>query len=168
MILMLPLLLTACARAEGALAPTGVAAEVPITDYSDQVEQSYLPDVEAASLAPVINYVDGLNMALTGDFEYIKTAATTNCGCLDIAKRLERLHKSATLIGGRYQLASIKVINDGAAAKSFAVQVHRSDLKKIDKASRQSVIWSKSEIKNQFIVNKREGEWLLSDIKSLY
>jgi hypothetical protein len=35
-----------------------------------------LPDVEAASLAPVINYVDGLNMALTGDFEYIKTAAS--------------------------------------------------------------------------------------------
>ena len=165
---MLPILLTACARAEGALAPTGVAADVPTTDYSDQVEISYLPDVEAASLAPVINYVDGLNMALTGDFEYIKSAAVSNCGCLDIAKRLERLHKSATLIGGRYQLASIKVINDGAAAKSFAVQVHRSDLRKIDKASRQSVIWSKSEIKNQFIVKKSEGEWLLSDIKSLY
>jgi hypothetical protein len=167
-ILLLPLLLTACARAEGALAPTGVAAEVPTNDYSDQVEPSYLPDVEAASLAPVINYVDGLNLALTGDFEYIKTAATTNCGCLDIAKRLERLHKSATLIGGRYQLASIKVLNDGPAAKSFAVQVHRSDLKKIDKASRQSVIWSKTEIKNQFIVKKSEGEWLLSDIKSLH
>ena len=167
-ILLLPLLLTACARAEGALAPTGVAAGVLTTDYSDQVEISYLPDVEAASLAPVINYIDGLNLALTGDFEYIKTAATTNCGCLDIAKRLERLHKSATLIGGRYQLASIKVINDGASAKSFQVQVHRSDLRKIDKASRQSVIWSKSEIKNQFIVKKSEGEWLLSDIKSLH
>ena len=165
---MLPLLLTACARAEGALAPTGVAADVPTTDYSDQVEISYLPDVEAASLAPVINYVDGLNLALTGDFEYIKTAATTNCGCLDIAKRLERLHKSATLIGGRYQLASIKVINDGASAKSFQVQVHRSDLRKIDKASRQSVIWSKSEITNQFIVKNTDGGWLLSDIKSLY
>ena len=167
-ILLLPLLLTACARAEGALAPTGVAADVPTTDYSDQVEKSYLPDVEAASLAPVINYVDGLNLALTGDFEYIKTAATTNCGCLDIAKRLQRLHKSATLIGGRYQLASIKVINDGLAQKSFEVMVHRSDLRKIDKASRQSVIWSKSEIKNQFIVKNTEGAWLLSDIKSLY
>ncbi len=167
-ILLLPLLLTACARAEGALAPTGVAADVPTTDNSDQVEQSYLPDVEAASLAPVINYVDGLNMALTGDFEYIKTAAVSNCGCLDIAKRLERLHKSATLIGGRYQLASIKVINDGLDDKSFEVMVHRSDLRKIDKASRQSVIWSKSEIKNQFIVKKSEGEWLLSDIKSLH
>ena len=165
---MLPFLLTACARAEGALAPTGVAADVPTIDNSDQVEINYLPDVDAASLAPVINYVDGLNMALTGDFEYIKTAAVSNCGCLDIAKRLERLHKSATLIGGRYQLASIKVINDGLDDKSFEVMVHRSDLKKIDKASRQSVIWSKSEIKNQFIVNKREGEWLLSDIKSLH
>lgn len=164
----MPFLLTACARAEGALAPTGVAADVPTTDYSDQVEQSYLPDVDAASLEPVINYVDGLNLALAGDFEYIKTSATANCGCLDIANRLQRLHKSATLIGGRYQLVSIKVINDGQSQKSFEVKVHRSDLRKIDKASRQSVIWSKSEIKNQFIVNESEGGWLLSDIKSLY
>ena len=164
-ILLLPLLLTACARAEGALAPTGVAADVPTTDYSDQVEISYLPDVDAASLALVINYVDGLNLALTGDFEYIKTAAVSNCGCLDIAKRLQRLHKSATLIGGRYQLASIKVINDGPTAKSFEVQVHRSDLRKIDKTSKQSVIWSKSEIKNEFIVKNIDGGWLLSDIK---
>ena len=167
-ILLLPLLLTACARAEGALAPTGVAADVPTTDYSDQVEISYLPDVDAASLAPVINYVDGLNLALTGDFEYIKTTAVSNCGCLDIAKRLQRLHKSATLIGGRYQLASIKVINDGLAQKSFQVQVHRSDLRKIDKTSKQSVIWSKSEITNQFIVTNTDGGWLLSDIKSLH
>ena len=164
-ILLLPLLLTACARAEGALAPTGVAAEVPTNDYSDQVETSYLPDVDAASLAPVINYVDGLNLALSGDFEYIKSTAVSNCGCLDIAKRLQRLHKSATLIGGRYQLASIKVINDGAAQKSFQVQVHRSDLRKIDKASKQSVIWSESEIKNEFIVKNTDRGWLLSDIK---
>jgi hypothetical protein len=167
-ILLLPFLLTACARAEGALAPTGVAADVPTTDYSDQVEKSYLPDVDAASLEPVINYVDGLNLALAGDFEYIKTAAVSNCGCLDIAKRLQRLHKSATLIGGRYQLASIKVINDGLAQKSFEVMVHRSDLRKIDKTSKQSVIWSKSEITNQFIVTNTDGGWLLSDIKSLH
>ena len=167
-ILLLPLLLTACARAEGALAPTGVAADGPTTDYSDQVEQSYLPDVDAASLEPVINYVDGLNLALTGDFEYIKSAAVSNCGCLDIAKRLQRLHKYATLIGGRYQLASIKVINDGQSQKSFEVEVHRSDLKKIDKASMQSVIWSESEITNQFIVKNTDGGWLLSDIKSLH
>jgi len=116
---MLPLLLTACARAEGALAPTGVAADVPTTDYSDQVETSYLPDVEAASLAPVINYVDGLNMALTGDFEYIKTAAVSNCGCLDIANRIEHLLKTARLIGGRYQLASIKVIMMAQHRRAF-------------------------------------------------
>jgi len=165
---MLPLLLTACARAEGALAPTGVAADVPATDYSDQVEQSYLPDVDAASLAPVIDYVDGLNLALTGDFQYIKTSATANCGCLDIANRIERLLKTARVIGGRYQLASIKVISDGQSQKSFEVIVHRSDLRKIDKASKQSVIWSKSEIKNQFIVKNTNGGWLLSDIKSLH
>ena len=34
--LLLPLLLTACARAEGALAPTGVAQDVPTNNYSDQ------------------------------------------------------------------------------------------------------------------------------------
>jgi hypothetical protein len=167
-ILLVPLLLTACARAEGALAPTGVAADEQATDYSGQLEQSYLPDVDVASLEPVINYVDGLNLALTGDFQYIRGAAVSNCGCLDIANRIERLLKTARLIGGRYQLASIKVINDGAAQKSFEVMVHRSDLRKIDKASKQSVIWSKSEIKNQFIVNNTEGEWLLSDIKSLH
>jgi hypothetical protein len=167
-ILLLPLLLTACVRAEGALAPTGVAADGPTTDFSDQLEQSYLPDVDAASLEPVINYVDGLNLALTGDFQYIRNSAVSNCGCLDIANRIEHLLKTARLIGGRYQLASIKVINDGAAQKSFEVMVHRSDLRKIDKASKQSVIWSKSEIKNQFIVKKSEGEWLLSDIKSLH
>jgi len=164
----MPFLLTACARAEGALAPTGVAAEVPATDYSDHVEQSYLPDVDAASLAPVIDYVDGLNLALTGDFQYIKTSATANCDCLDIANRIERLLKTARVIGGRYQLASIKVISDGQSQKSFEVIVHRSDLRKIDKASKQSVIWSKSEIKNQFIVKNTNGGWLLSDIKSLH
>jgi len=164
-ILLLPLLLTACARAEGAIAPTGVAGQAPTTDYSDQIEVSYLPDVEATSLAPIIDYVDGLNLALTGEFEYIKTATTPNCGCLDIANRIAGLLKTATLIGGHYQLASIKVIKDGVAEKSFQVIVHRSDLRKIDNASKQSVIWSKSEIKNQFIVKNIDGGWLLSDIK---
>jgi hypothetical protein len=164
-ILLLPLLLTACARAEGAIAPTGVAGQAPTTDYSDQIEVSYLPDVEATSLAPIIDYVDGLNLALTGEFEYIKTATTHNCGCLDIANRIAGLLKTATLIGGHYQLASIKVIKDGVGEKSFQVIVHRSDLRKIDKASKQSVIWSKSEIKNQFIVKNIDGGWLLSDIK---
>ena len=164
-ILLLPLLLTACARAEGALAPTGVAADAPSTNYSDQQGMGYLPNVEANSLAPIINYIDGLNLALAGNFEYIKVAATANCGCLDIAGRIARLLKTNTLIGGDYQLRSVKVISDGLTQKSFEVVVHRGDLRKIDKASRQSVIWSKSEIKNQFIVTYTDGGWLLSDIK---
>jgi len=163
--LLLPLLLTACARAEGALAPTGVAQDAPINNYSDQSDVGYLPDVEPASLEPIINYVDGLNFALAGEFEYIKTATVTNCGCLDIATRLKQLLKTATVIGGDYQLRSIKVINDGLTLKHFQVTVLRGDLRKIDKANKQSVIWGKSEIKNQFIVKKTDGGWLLSDIK---
>jgi len=163
--LLLPLLLTACARAEGALAPTGVAQDVPINNYSDQQEVGYLPDVEPASLEPIINYVDGLNFALAGEFEYIKTTAVPNCTCLAIATRLKQLLKIATVIGGDYQLRSIKVINDGLTQKHFQVTVLRGDLRKIDKANKQSVIWGKSEIKNQFIVKKTDGGWLLSDIK---
>ena len=163
--LLLPLLLTACARAEGALAPTGVAQDAPINNYSDQQEMGYLPNVEPASLEPIINYVDGLNLALAGEFEYIKTAAVANCDCLDIATRLKQLLKTATVIGGDYQLRSIKVINDGLTLKRFQVTVLRDDLRKIDKANKQSVIWGKSEIKNQFIVKKTDGGWLLSDIK---
>jgi hypothetical protein len=164
-ILLLPFLLTACARAEGALAPTGVASDVPATDYSDQRQISYLPNVEPASLEPIINYVDGLNLALSGEFEYIKATTADSCSCLDITNRFKQLLKSATIIGGHYQLTSIKVIKDGITEKSFLVSVYRSDLRKIDKASRQSVIWSKSEIKNQFMVKKINGGWLLSDIK---
>jgi len=164
-ILLLPLFLTACARAEGALAPTGVVTDVPVTDYSDQRQISYLPNVEPASIEPIINYVDGLNLALSGEFEYIKATTAANCSCLDITNRFKQLLKAATVIGGHYQLTSIKVIKDGITEKSFQVSVQRSDLRKIDKASRQSVIWSKSEIKNQFMVKKINGGWLLSDIK---
>jgi len=164
-ILLLPLFLTACARAEGALAPTGVVTDVPVTDYSDQRQISYLPNVEPASIEPIINYVDGLNLALSGEFEYIKSTTAANCSCLDITNRFKQLLKAATVIGGHYQLTSIKVIKDGITEKSFQVSVHRSDLRKIDKTSRQSVIWSKSEIKNQFMVKKINGGWLLSDIK---
>jgi hypothetical protein len=164
-ILLLPLFLTACARAEGALAPTGVVTDVPVTDYSDQRQISYLPNVEPASIEPIINYVDGLNLALSGEFEYIKATTAANCSCLDITNRFKQLLKAATVIGGHYQLTSIKVIKDGITEKSFQVSVHRSDLRKIDKTSRQSVIWSKSEIKNQFMVKKINGGWLLSDIK---
>ena len=164
-ILLLPVLLTACARAEGSLAPTGVAQDVPINNYSDQQEVGYLPNVEPASLEPIINYVDGLNFALAGEFEYIKSAAVPNCSCLAIATRLKQLLKTATVIGGDYQLTSIKVVKDGSTQKNFQVSVHRSDLRKIDKASKQSVVWGESEIRNQFIVKKTDGGWLLSDIK---
>ena len=164
-ILLLPVLLTACARAEGALAPTGVAQDLPSNNYSDQSKMGYLPDVEPASLEPIINYVDGLNFALAGEFEYIKTATTPNCSCLAIANRLKQLLKTATVIGGDYQLTSIKVVKDESTLKHFQVSVHRSDLRKIDKASKQSVVWSESEIRNQFIVKKTDGGWLLSDIK---
>ena len=163
--LLLPLLLTACARAEGALAPTGVAQDVPTNNYSDQQEVGYLPNVEPASLEPIINYVDGLNFALDGEFEYIKTATTPNCSCLAIANRLKQLLKTATVIGGNYQLTSIKVVKDDSTLKHFQASVHRSDLRKIDKASKQSVVWSESKIRNQFIVKKTDGGWLLSDIK---
>ena len=153
LILLLPVFLTGCARAQGALAPTGESSPAqqmaPIESNPDQ----FLPQVEPASLEPIINYVDGLNLALTGEFEYIKASATANCSCLDIAGRIARLLKSATLLGGDYQLTSVKVVSDGLRQKSFAVVVHRGDLRKVDRASKQSVIWSKSEIKNQFIVN---------------
>lgn len=164
-ILLLPVLLTACARAEGALAPTGVAQDLPSNNYSDQSDAGYLPDVEPASLEPIINYVDGLNFALAGEFEYIKTATTPNCSCLAIANHLKQLLKTATVIGGDYQLTSIKVVKDESTLKHFQVSVHRSDLRKIDKASKQSVVWSESKIRNQFIVKKTDGGWLLSDIK---
>jgi predicted amidohydrolase YtcJ len=63
------------------------------------------------------------------------------------------------------RLGSIKVGKDESTSKRFQVTVLRGDLRKIDKASKQSVIWGKSEIKNQFIVKKTDGGWLLSDIK---
>ena len=164
-VLLLPLLLTACARAEGALAPTGVAAGSEGLPPRGEGNEQYLPDVLPASLEPIINYVDGLNLALTGEFSYLRSAAISSCGCLAIANRLESLFKSATLIGGHYELKSIKLEKDGVNQKSFFVVINRSDIRKIDKANHQSILWSASTIKNTFIV-KRVGEvWLLSDTK---
>ena len=163
--LLLPLLLTSCARAQGALAPTGVAGESeglpPVTQAADQ----YLPDVTPAALEPIINYVDGLNLALTGEFLYLRSTALPSCGCLAIANRLESLFKSASLIGGHYELNSIKLEKDGANQKSFLVVVNRSDVRKIDKANHQSILWSASTIKNTFIVKRVGVVWLLSDTK---
>ena len=162
---LLPLLLTSCARAQGALAPTGVAGESEGLPPIEQGNGQYLPDVLPASLEPIINYVDGLNMALTGDFTLIRGSAFKDCGCLDITYRLANLFKSSTLIGGEYKLGSITLLKDGALQKSFQVQVNRSDIKKVDKTSRVSARWSASEITNQFIVKKKGLVWLLSDIQ---
>ena len=164
-ICLLPILLSGCARAEGALAPTGVAldtgAEVPIL----QDEKQYLPNVLPEALEPVINYVGGLNLALTGEFSYLRSTATSSCDCLAIADRLAKLFKTASLIGGGYKLKSIELAKEGANQKSFQVVIHRSDMRKIDRASKQSILWSASNIKNTFIVKKVGTEWLLSDIK---
>jgi hypothetical protein len=167
-LLMLPITLTSCAKAQGALAPTGDKYEgygAYLPDQNRQPSDAYLPDVEASSLEPIINYVDGLNMALTGDFSLIRANAYKDCGCLDITYRLANLFKSSTLIGGEYKLGSITLLKDGLSEKSFQVQVNRSDIKKVDKTSRVSARWSASEITNQFIVKKKGLVWLLSDIQ---
>ena len=166
-IIILPITLTSCAKAQGALAPTGdkydgYGAYLP--DQNKSSSEGFLPDVEASSLEPIINYVDGLNMALTGDFTLIRSNAFTDCGCLDITYRLANLFKSSTLIGGEYKLGSITLLKDGLSEKSFLVQVDRSDIKKVDKTSRVGVRWSASKITNEFTVKNKEGVWLLSDI----
>ena len=167
-LIILPITLTSCAKAQGALAPTGdkydgYGAYLP--DQNKSSSEGFLPDVEASSLEPIINYVDGLNMALTGDFALIRANAYKDCGCLDITYRLANLFHTATLIGGEYKLRSIKLLKDGINEKSFLVQVDRSDIKKVDKTSRVSARWSASEITNQFIVKKKDQVWLLSDIQ---
>lgn len=163
-ILFLPLLLTSCARAQGALAP--IAQSLPTTNYPPTSgQEQFLPNVEPASLEPIINYVDGLNLALTGEFLYLRSTALVNCGCLEIADRLEKALKSVNLIGGHYQLRSIKLEKDGDNQKSFKVVVDRSDIRRVDKFNHQSTLWSASKITNTFIVKKVAGVWLLSDTK---
>ena len=148
-ILLLPILLSGCAKAEGALAPVSSQISQEGFKSADQpIDKQLLPLVDPASLEPIINYVDGLNLALTGEFTYLRSTALTSCGCLVIAKRLENLFKSATLIGGHYQLTSIKVEKDGVSQKSFRVVIDRSDIRKLDKYSRQSILWSASTISN--------------------
>ena len=165
-ILLLPILLSGCAKAEGALAPkSNEISEQGFEAVDDPIDKQLLPEVDPASLDPIINYVDGLNLALTGEFIYLRSTALPTCGCLNIAKRLENLFKSATLIGGHYQLTSINLEKDGLNQKSFKVVINRSDIKKIDKYSRQSILWSASTISNLFIVQRVGEEWLLSDTK---
>jgi hypothetical protein len=164
-LLLLPLLLTSCARAEGALAPTGVAPESSGYAPKDNGEIEFLPQTQPESLEPIINYVDGLNLALTGEFLYLRSTALPDCNCLAIANRLEKFLKTGSLIGGNYQLKSIKLEKDGLTQKSFKVVVARSDLRKLDKFNNQSTIWSASKITNTFTVKKIERLWLLSDIQ---
>ena len=165
-ILLLPILLSGCAKAEGALAPkSNEISEQGFEAVDDPIDKQLLPEVDPASLDPIINYVDGLNLALTGEFIYLRSTALSTCGCLKIAKRLENLFKSATLIGGHYQLTSINLEKDGLNQKSFKVVINRSDIKKIDKYSRQFILWSASTISNLFIVQRVGEEWLLSDTK---
>ena len=165
LILLLPVFLTGCARAQGALAPTGESSPAqemaPIESNPDQ----FLPKVEPESLEPIINYVDGLNLALTGDFSPLRATALPGCGCLAIANRLENLFKSASLIGGNYKLASIKLEKDGQNQKSFKVVVDRSEIRRVDKFNHQSILWSASKISNTFIVKRSGGAWLLRDTK---
>ena len=117
---LLPILLCGCAKAEGALAPRSSEISQEGFESGDQpIAKQLLPEVDPASLEPIINYVDGLNLALTGEFTYLRSTALTSCGCLVIAKRLENLFKSATLIGGHYQLTSIKVEKMGSIKKVF-------------------------------------------------
>jgi hypothetical protein len=87
------------------------------------------------------------------------------CGCLAIANRLENLFKSASLIGGNYKLASIKLEKDGQNQKSFKVVVDRSQIRRVDKFNHQSILWSASKISNTFIVKRSGGAWLLRDTK---
>ena len=165
-ILLLPILLSGCAKAEGALAPkSNEISQQGFEAVDDPIDKQLLPEVDPASLDPIINYVDGLNLALTGEFIYLRSTALPTCCCLNIAKRLENLFKSATLIGGHYQLTSINLEKDGLNQKSFKVVINRSDIKKIDKYSRQSILWSASTISNLFFVQRFGEEWLLSDTK---
>ena len=165
-ILLLPILLSGCAKAEGALAPkSNEISQQGFEAVDDPIDKQWLPEVDPASLDPIINYVDGLNLALTGEFIYLRSTALPTCGCLKIAKRLENLFKSATLIGGHYQLTSINLEKDGVNQKSFKVVINRSNIKKIDKYSQQSILWNASTISNLFIVQRIGEVWLLSDTK---
>ena len=59
-LIILPITLTSCAKAQGALAPTGDKYEgygAYLPDPNRQASEGFLPDVEATSLEPIINFV---------------------------------------------------------------------------------------------------------------
>lgn len=179
-ILLSLLALSGCARAEGSSLSEQNLIQQETADTQTQgddqaVEEDEPPiefipaDVDPDSVEPIINYVDALNIALTGDLFALRASANPGCGCLEIADRLAEIFPTQTLIGGRYQLKQIQLINDAGFTKEFKVLVHRSDIQKIDKQSRRSVVWSQSEISTIFIIKYQSDEvgggWKLSDTR---
>ena len=162
---LLCLLLTACTRAEGAISPPKLITEEIDLNQLQTSDKSLLPQVEPESLAPVFNYVAGLNLALTGDLSKLRQSADASCGCLDIADRLESLFPTASLIGQGYELSGIWLEKDELNKKIFKVEINRSDITKVNKNNGKKVIWSASIITNQFIVERRGQAWVLTDTK---
>lgn len=168
-------LLSSCARAQGATAPAGVIDRYTNPNYAnstndqvgvDQVgiDQGLLPQVEAASLEPIINYIDALNWALAGDLSKLKQAAHPDCGCLEISNRLKSLFTTASLTGGGYRLINISIASDSLNKKIFDVVINRAELIKVDKQGGRRSIWSASVIKNQFVVEKINLIWQLRQV----
>ena len=158
--------LAGCARAEGSTLEDQTQVESSTVVVEEEPPIETIPaDVDPDSIEPIISYVDALNIALTGDLFALKDSALPGCGCLEIADRLAEIFPSQTLIGGHYQLRYIHLLNDQPTNKEFEVLVHRSDIEKIDKQSRKSVVWSESEITTIFIVEKIGGVWELSDTR---
>ena len=175
LILILPLLLSACARAHGAMEISGVnsdqvnsgqvIADQIRVDQRQENDLSLLPAVEPAAIEPIINYVDSLNLALGGDLSKLKQAAAAECACLDISSRLASLFTNASLRGQGYKLVKVLINSDGPDQKVFDVVINRAALTKIEKNGGQQQIWSDSEISNQFVVAKRDGVWQLIQIR---
>ena len=158
--------LAGCARAEGSTLEDQTQVESSTVVVEEEPPIETIPaDVDPDSIEPIISYVDALNIALTGDLFALKDSALPGCGCLEIADRLAEIFPSQTLIGGHYQLRYIHLLNDQPTKKEFEVLVHRSDIEKIYKQSRKSVVWSESEITTIFIVEKMGGVWELSDTR---
>ena len=158
--------LAGCARAEGSTLEDQTRVESSTAVVEEEPPIETIPaEVDPDSIEPIISYVDALNIALTGDLFALKDSALPGCGCLEIADRLTEIFPSQTLIGGHYQLKYIHLLNDQPTKKEFEVLVHRSDIEKIDKQSRKSVVWSESEITTIFIVKKIGGVWELSDTR---
>ena len=158
--------LAGCARAEGSTLEDQTQVESSTAVVEEEPPIETIPaEVDPDSIEPIISYVDALNIALTGDLFALKDSALPGCGCLEIADRLAEIFPSQTLIGGHYQLKYIHLLKDHPTNKEFEVLVHRSDIEKIDKQSRKSVVWSESEITTIFIVEKIGGVWELSDTR---